>query len=147
MENAATPPADRSASAARSAANGTRVGTGKRMFLGVDSRTLVGRRLRELIERFATPWGGLSGADEPTRQLIRRGATMALQAEMLDADMASGRPVDPTVYATLTNSLSRCLAKLERLRPAPRKPTRVDPFATDRSRTIHDIMAEEAAGE
>jgi hypothetical protein len=101
----------------------SRVTNGGRTFLFGDARTGVGRRLRDLTHELAEPLGGLSTLNESTRQLVQRAATLSIQAEILEAKAAAGEAINPVAYATVANSLTRILRKLEAKQPTPRAQT------------------------
>lgn len=103
----------------------SRVTNGTRLFLaGYDGRTAAGRRLRDLMIKFAEPFGSLAACDEHTRQLVRRVATLSLQAEIMEARAATGIHIDSARFAKVSNSIARLLRKLE-AREKPKQPPRL----------------------
>lgn len=119
-----------------------RVTNGGRLNLFGDGRTLTGRRLRDLIVIYSAPLGGLAALDEATRQLVRKAAMLTVQSELIEARAATGEQIDPVAYATLTNALSRVLAKLEAKRPKATTPAPTpEPFRSGRS--IRDLVRDQ----
>jgi len=91
----------------------TRVGTGTGSFLdGVDHRSAYARRFKELMASMVDDMGGDGAVGEAQKQLIRRAATLSLQAEILEAKAATGEGFDPDAFTKLTNTLNRVLSSL-----------------------------------
>jgi hypothetical protein len=92
----------------------TKVANGQNQFLeNVDGRSLVARRFREVYGDMISDLGGDSQVSEGQRQLARRAATLSLQCEMLETEMATGaRDLDIDTYAKLTNALNRILGSM-----------------------------------
>lgn len=88
----------------------------------VDRRTKPARRLRDLrreFESLARP----QPLDDARKALCARAASMALQAELIDAKLAAGEDVDANILMRLSSSLSQLL-KLAGCVADPKPPSR-----------------------
>ena len=95
----------------------TGVGNASKILAGVDGRSFVARRYREVVSAIASDLGGYEHLSEATRQLIRSGAGLVVMRETMDARMANAPDtVDVPTYCLITNSLKRvlCAIGLER---------------------------------
>src|SRR5271166_6615911 len=80
----------------------TRVGTGKaRHAQKIDTRTLWGRRDREIYNAIISDLGGADRLSELEHQVVRRAVGLALQCEQIETQLAEGKPVDIAASATL----------------------------------------------
>lgn len=78
----------------------------------VDKRTKSGRRWRDLFNEFANTLGGADTLSTPVLLEIRRAATLSVQLELLDAEVAAGEDINAREYAYITSTLSGCLQRL-----------------------------------
>ncbi len=108
----------------------TRIGTGSADFLAdVDGRSLVARRFREISSDMTSDLGGELTAAQ--NQLVRRAATLAIQAELMEICLANGETFDTDTYCRLTNTLGRVLGQLGLKRMAKDvTPAALDPHST-----------------
>ncbi|WP_336424376.1 hypothetical protein [Roseovarius sp. D0-M9] len=88
----------------------TRRGTGAVVLAGVDGRSMMARRFREITTGIETDLGG--DLTEAQRQLLARAATLACWCEERETELASGADFDAAEYATISNALRRLLADL-----------------------------------
>lgn len=88
----------------------TRVGNGSAVLPGVDGRSIIARRYREILEALVSDMGG--DPSEAQQQIARRAATIAIDCEQQDAAAARGEPLDVKTYTTASNSLRRLLESL-----------------------------------
>lgn len=88
----------------------TRRGTGAVVLAGVDGRSLMARRFREIVTGVESDLGG--DLTEAQKHLLARAATLAVWAEERESDLANGREFDPVQYATISNAMRRLLADL-----------------------------------
>lgn len=88
----------------------TRKGNAGFALAGVDGRSLVARRFREIYCNIETDLGG--DLTEAQRHLIARAATLALWCEERETELAAGSEFDASSYATISNALRRLLADL-----------------------------------
>jgi hypothetical protein len=90
------------------------------LLAGVDGRSALARRFRDLCESLAADLGGaLSQADQLT---IRSAAALAVHAEELQARIIRGELVDADDVIRSANASARLLASL-RTKAQARKPT------------------------
>jgi hypothetical protein len=90
----------------------TAIGNGSAVLDGVDGRTLVARRFREIGAAIAIDLGGESELTEAQKQLVRSVAGLVALRERLDVQAAKGEPIDSGEYCRISNSLRRCLATI-----------------------------------
>ena len=100
--------------AARSPVNGvpkpegrSRISNGKDLLPGVDGRSLVARRYRDISSAILTDQGGADACSESRVQLIRRFAAAAVLAEQLEARLANGEDISIAEHALLCSTLVR----------------------------------------
>lgn len=116
-------PLDRPATAPTPPASRSAVSNGSRALTGIDGRSALARRYRDLLVALGEGLGG--DVDETERLQIRNAATLQLHAEDLTARMVRGEPVDPEALSRATNGATRALAALRK-----RKATRKAPGAS-----------------
>jgi hypothetical protein len=87
-----------------------------------DLRLAPARRFRGLVVRMTTDLGGVEVLSAGEQQLIRRCAMISVQCELMEQDAIAGKPLDATVYGTLTGHLARTLSLLG-LKRVPRDVT------------------------
>ena len=88
----------------------TRKGTGAIVLAGVDGRSMMARRFREITTGIETDLGG--DLTEAQKHLVARAATLSCWAEEREAELATGQDFDATQYATISNALRRLLSDL-----------------------------------
>ena len=104
---------DRTTSATRAPALRSAVTNGTRVFLTRGGElSVVGRRWKDLYLAIVVDRGGVGQLSEGQRQLARRIATLAVEAEIMEAERAEGKDLDLDAYVTLTNALGRALGRL-----------------------------------
>jgi hypothetical protein len=90
----------------------SRVSNGRDWLAGVDQRSSVARRYRDLMHEAIADSGGLSECSQARLQLIRRLAALSVQLEALEAKLAEGAEIDITDYTALTSTLVRVVSRL-----------------------------------
>ena len=85
----------------------SRVTNGRDILPGVDGRSLVARRYRDIASAILVDQGGQDQCSESRQQLIRRFAAAAVLAEELEARLARGEKIDITEHALLCSTLVR----------------------------------------
>jgi hypothetical protein len=85
----------------------SRITNGRELLANVDGRSLLARRYRDIIAVVIADQGGTDGMTEARRQLIRRFASLAVQAGALDARVGNGEEIDLGEYSTLTSTMVR----------------------------------------
>ncbi len=106
-------PSDCTATASRPPTVRAAVTNGSRHFLTPGGeRSVAGRRHRDIYEAITEDRGGADRLSEGQRQLARRCAQLAIEAEIMEAARAEGGDLDIETYVTLTNALGRALGRL-----------------------------------
>ncbi len=90
----------------------SRITNGGAILPGIDGRSVVARRFRDIASQVAADLGGADRLSEVKLQLIRRFAGAAALAEQLEAKLANGLAVDVTEHAALTSSLVRISSRI-----------------------------------
>jgi hypothetical protein len=90
----------------------SRVTNGSDILPGIDGRSLIARRYRDIVAALAADQGGPAGMSEARGQLCRRFAALAVQCEAMEARLANGATIDIAEYATLTSTLVRVAARI-----------------------------------
>lgn len=109
MPPSSTAPARRKPSAR------SRVSNGKQLFLGGDPRSEIARRLHDILSEIVSDLGGADMLSEAQRQLARRAATLSVQCEVIEAEIAAGAEISADrldAYGTMTDRLGRALGRL-----------------------------------
>jgi len=88
----------------------TRRGTGATVLAGVDGRSAMARRFREIVTGIEADLG--NDLTEAQRALLARAATLACWCEEREAELARGEQFDAGEYATISNALRRILSDL-----------------------------------
>lgn len=88
----------------------TKRGTGAVVLAGVDGRSTMARRFREITTEIETDLGG--DLTEAQRAILARAATLAVWCEEREVELAKGEIFDAQEYATIANSLRRLLTDL-----------------------------------
>lgn len=90
----------------------TRAARGRELLRGGNPHAWPVRRFGELLSAFISDIA--ADAESPTeveRQLARRFAGLALNAELFEAELAAGKPVKATEYRQLCRTLSSLAAQ------------------------------------
>ena len=103
----------------------------KDLLPGVDGRTVVYRRFRDIASQVALDQGGLDQLSEARLQLVRRFAAAAVLAEQLEAALANGQEINITEHGLLCSTLVRIAQRIG-INRVPR----------DVSLTLADILRE-----
>ena len=90
----------------------SRVSNNSSLFVVADARSVWGRRYGDLFRAFVTDLGGVDRLSEGRVQLCRRAASLALEAERIEGQLAEGREADVDQLGRLTGHLSRVLDRL-----------------------------------
>jgi hypothetical protein len=88
----------------------SRIGNGKDILPGVDGRSLVMRRYKDILAQLIADMGG--DPSEAQNIIARRASTLAVWCEQAEADMANGAEIDIGEFTTATNALRRLLADI-----------------------------------
>ena len=90
----------------------SRVTNGKDILSNVDGRSLIARRYRDIVEAITSDQGGVGRITETRAQLIRRFASLSVQAEAMDAQLANGKPINISEYSQISSTLVRIAQRL-----------------------------------
>jgi hypothetical protein len=90
----------------------SRVSNGNKLLAGVDGRTLVARRFRDLVSQITSDQGGAGQLAEARLQLIRRFSAAAVIAESMEARLANGEEICIQEHALLCSTLVRLAARI-----------------------------------
>ena len=90
----------------------SRVSNGTEILPGVDGRSLVARRYRDITSAVIADQGGLARMSEARQQLIRRFAAAAVIAEQIEAKLANGEAVNIQEHALLSSTLTRLASRI-----------------------------------
>jgi hypothetical protein len=84
---------------------------------GVDGRSVVARRYRDVAIALADDLGGQDGLAEPSKILVRQAAAITVQVESLQSKIVAGEDVDLEQLTRLSNVLGRTLQRLGLRKP------------------------------
>jgi hypothetical protein len=98
------------------------VTNGRRLFVTRPGDTAWARRFRDLLLQIINDLGGPEILSEGQRQLARRAATLSVECERLEGEMAAGHEVDLHRYGQLTDRIGRTFHRLG-LKRVPRDVT------------------------
>ena len=104
--------ADSRSAQGRKAHGRSRLTNQKDLLPGVDGRTVIYRRFRDIASQIATDQGGLDQLSEARLQLVRRFAATAVLAEQIEADLANGQEIDVERHALLCSTLTRLAQRI-----------------------------------
>ncbi len=90
----------------------SRVSNNSSLFVVADARSVWGRRYGDLFRAFVTDLGGVDRLSEGRVQLCRRAASLALEAERIEGQLAEGKEADVDQLGRLTGHLGRVLDRL-----------------------------------
>jgi hypothetical protein len=107
-----SPPVRSGALVERPPTQRSRVTNGRDLLAGIDQRSALARRYRDLVSSIAIDQGGADHLSESRLQLIRRFAGASALAEQVEARLAAGEPVDIGEYSQLTSTLVRLATRL-----------------------------------
>jgi hypothetical protein len=90
----------------------SRVSNGADILPGVDGRSLIARRYRDITAAITADQGGAERMSEARMQLIRRFAAAAVLAEVMEARLANGEAIDIAEHSVLSSTLVRLAARI-----------------------------------
>jgi hypothetical protein len=125
------PRPQRKALTPRTAVNRSRVSNGADILPGVDQRSAIARRYRDLCSLIVADQGGQVRMSEARLQLVRRFAAASVLAEQMEARLVSGEQIDLQEHALLCSSLVRLAQRIG-----------INRAMKDVSPTLADIMRE-----
>ena len=92
--------------------NRSRLTNGKDLLPGVDQRSAMARRFRDLVAQIIADQGGLDRLSEARLQLIRRFAAASVLAEEIEGQMANGQQIDLAQHSLLCSTLVRIAQRI-----------------------------------
>jgi hypothetical protein len=90
----------------------TRVSNRHEILAGIDGRSLIARRYRDIANQMAVDLGGADRMSEAKLQLVRRFSAVAVLAEQLETKMVKGEQIDITEHALLCSTLTRLASRI-----------------------------------
>lgn len=99
--------------AGTSTRNRSAISNGSWLLEGVDHRSALGRRYRDLCMNMADDMGGASILSEPQKAMIRQLAAVMVECEKLQSAIVKGEEVDHEVLVRLTNLHARLARDLK----------------------------------
>ena len=90
----------------------SRVSNGNTFLHGIDGRSGLARRFRDVTAAILTDQGGAGTMAEARLQLIRRFAAAACLAEQMEARLANGEEIDIAEHAQLASTLVRIAQRI-----------------------------------
>ena len=90
----------------------SRVSNGRVMLAGVDGRSMRARRYRDLCRAIFIDQGGEDRLSETRKQLIRRFASLGVQAEELEARLVRGETVDLGAQSVIASTMVRIASRI-----------------------------------
>jgi hypothetical protein len=93
----------------------SKMSNGHKLLPGVSGNSCWARRMRDLVEDHTTDLGGIENVSYVERNLIRRGAALTVQAELLEQQFALESAVDADTvdsYGRITGHLRRLFETL-----------------------------------
>ena len=87
--------------------NRSRVTTGRSVFACADGRGPWGRRFKDLLYLHCDDLGGANTLSECQLSLVRRMATLEIELEKMEGELAEGKPVSLDLYGRLSGHLRR----------------------------------------
>jgi hypothetical protein len=90
----------------------SRVTNGKELLPGLDMRSALARRFRDITSAIFIDQGGEAQCSESRKQLIRRFAAAAVIAEQMEAKLGDGEQIDIQKHALLCSSLVRLCGRI-----------------------------------
>lgn len=90
----------------------SRVSNNADLLPGVDGRSSIARRYRDIASAIVADMGGIDRCSESRVQLIRRFSASAVLAENLESKLANGAEINIAEHALLTSSMVRVAQRI-----------------------------------
>ena len=90
----------------------SRVTNGKDVLPGVDGRSQISRRYRDISFAIFQDAGGVEQCSEARQQLIRRFAACSVIAEQMESELANGKPINIAEHSQLSSTLTRLASRI-----------------------------------
>jgi len=85
---------------------------GKDLLEGIDGRSLLARRYRDIASAITSDQGGASTLSEARLQLVRRFSAICVLAERMESDLANGKDINVERHALLCSTLTRLAQRI-----------------------------------
>lgn len=89
------------------------VSNGSRLLSGVDGRSALARRFRDLVKEYTSELGGEDIMTAPMTAMVRQAAAVTVETERMQAAIVRGEDVDAEQLVRLTNTLTRLMTNLK----------------------------------
>jgi hypothetical protein len=119
---------------ARKASARSRVSNGKDLLPGVDGRSPLARRYRDICAALISDMGGIDRCTEARLQLLRRFSAASVMAEAMEAELVNGKQISIVEHSLLSSTLVRLAQRIG----ISRMPKNVTPY-------LHDYLEQAAA--
>ena len=106
---------------------------------GVDGRTVIYRRFRDIASQVALDQGGLDQLSEARLQLVRRFAATSVLAEQLEAALANGQEINVERHALLCSTLTRLAHRIGIDRRAKNVTPALRDYLEERATVVSEI--------
>lgn len=123
-------------SATRSTTNRSAVSNGSRLLEGVDGRSALGRRYRDLSMSLADDLGGADKLSTVQAAMVRQLAGVMVESERMQAAIVRDEQIDREQLVRLSNLQARLIHKLGLGKSKP---------AEDAPPTLHDYLSKRGA--
>jgi hypothetical protein len=90
----------------------SRVSNDTSLLAGIDQRSAVARRYKDITQAILIDQGGVDQCSESRLQLVRRFAAAAVLAEQMESRLANGEQINISEHALLCSSLVRIAGKI-----------------------------------
>lgn len=90
----------------------SRISNGSALLPGVDGRSGIARRYRDIMSAILVDQGGAEFCSESRKQLVRRFAAAAVLAEQMESRLANGEQIDIAAHATLSSTQVRLAQRI-----------------------------------
>jgi hypothetical protein len=94
-----------------STTNRSAVTNGSKLLVGIDGRSPTARRFRDLVQEFKAEIGG-GDLSQTELAMIKTAASLALTAELRQADLVNGKMVDTDDLIRLASEVRRIFAEI-----------------------------------
>lgn len=92
--------------------NRSRITNGRELLPGLDGRTALARRFRDISNAIAVDQGGADRMSEVRQQLVRRFSALCCLAEKMEAELASGANINVVEHCAMSSALVRIATRL-----------------------------------
>jgi hypothetical protein len=90
----------------------SRVTNGQDLLPGIDGRSPLARRYRDICAALISDSGSIEQCSEARLQLIRRFSAAAVMAEQMEATLVNGQPINIVEHSLLSSTLVRLAQRI-----------------------------------